>query len=351
MTLPARHFSWRMRGNSLTWGLGNYPELEADYDLILATSMVDLTALRGFRPHLAKVPTVVYFHENQFAYPASLLQQGLVEIQLTSLYSALVADRVLFNSRYNMDTFLTGGRRLLKKMPDAVPVGLMDSIQNKSHVLPVPLDDSQGRTRCQSAAGSKVLEIVWNHRWEWDKGPDILLRLVSTLAQRHLLDNSLRFHVIGQQFRRVPKEFEQIELLLVEHQALGAWGYVESRESYLKLLSQSHMVLSTARHDFQGLALLEAVMAGCIPAVPRRLAYPEWFGERRCHGCDDKDPQIEVDALIQRILELKTANGATTDSARLARGALVDDQAALLEQLSGLGWSHLGPQYHHRLII
>jgi hypothetical protein len=36
-------------------------------------------------------------------------------------------------------------------------------------------------------------------------------------------------------------------------------------------------VLSTALHDFQGLAIQEASLAGCTPFVPNDLSYPEYF--------------------------------------------------------------------------
>ena len=34
-------------------------------------------------------------------------------------------------------------------------------------------------------------------------------------------------------------------------------------------------VLSTARHEFVGMAVTEALVAGCLPWLPSRLAYPE----------------------------------------------------------------------------
>jgi hypothetical protein len=36
-------------------------------------------------------------------------------------------------------------------------------------------------------------------------------------------------------------------------------------------------VLSTAHHEFQGLAVLEGAAYGCVPLAPNRLAYPEWI--------------------------------------------------------------------------
>ncbi len=52
---------------------------------------------------------------------------------------------------------------------------------------------------------------------------------------------------------------------------------MENKREYQALLQQSNVVLSTALHDFQGIAVLEGVAAGCIPVVPNRLAYPELF--------------------------------------------------------------------------
>lgn len=69
LRLPARHFRWRVRGNPLTWLLKEGDTLSQPYDVVLATSMVDLATLAGLFPSLGRARKVVYFHENQFAYP------------------------------------------------------------------------------------------------------------------------------------------------------------------------------------------------------------------------------------------------------------------------------------------
>lgn len=270
LTLPARYFSWRVRGNSLTWGLEQRAVLEAPYDLVIATSMTDLATLRGLVPRLAQVPTILYFHENQFAYPASKHQRGSVEPQMVSLYAALAADCLLFNSHYNRTTFLAGVFTLLGKLPDAVPPGVAERLAAKAQVLPVPLETSAD---LPAPRRSGPLQVVWNHRWEYDKGPELLLAAIRELPA-HL---SLQFHVIGQQFRRRPAEFDQIRQTLELRGWLGRWGYIESVEEYRALLREAHVVLSTAHHDFQGLAVLEAVAERCLPLLPDRLVYPEWF--------------------------------------------------------------------------
>lgn len=270
LTLPPRHFKWRMRGNPLSWAQTQKATLEQGYHRVLATSMVDLATLRGLVPALAQVPNLLYFHENQFAYPDSQTQRTSLEPQLISIYAALCAHRLIFNSAYNRDTYLSGVADLLKRLPDQVPPGVAEQLADKSQVLPVPLHPP-GKP-AQTASGGP-LQLVWNHRWEYDKGPDLLAQAIAALPA-HL---DLQFHIVGQQFRQVPEAFSHIYSLLTERGWLGEWGFVESAQGYHTLLGRAQVVLSTAIHDFQGLAVLEAVAAGCLPLVPDRLAYREWF--------------------------------------------------------------------------
>ncbi len=274
LSLPPRHFAWRVRGNPLSWALTERATLEAGYDLVLATSMVDLATLRGLVPALAAQPTALYFHENQFAYPEGAGEHGALEAQMVSLYSALAADRLLFNSRWNHDSFLAGVEGLLNRLPDAVPLGVVNRLSQRAQVLPVPVavgDRAPGREPGR-------LQLVWNHRWEYDKGPALLLELMEALS-----GVDCQLHVVGQQFRRQPPEFERLRALLGDGGMSGHWGYIEDRSAYLGLLQRCDVVLSTADHDFQGLSVLEGAALGCTPLVPDRLAYPEWFGAEFCY--------------------------------------------------------------------
>ncbi|MCO7226944.1 DUF3524 domain-containing protein [Pleionea sp. CnH1-48] len=270
LALPARYFAWRTRGNSLSWGLGEYPELEQNYDAIIATSMVDITALRGFRPHLGQCPLLVYFHENQFDYPTSAHQSDDIQIKLTSIYNALCADQILFNSKYNYQTFVDGAKKLLKKMPDCKPNGLIDNIQQKAEVLPVPLDLDALQEPMPYQAQTP-LDIVWNHRWEYDKNPEAFFAALHILKEQSI-PFSLR--ILGQSFRHSPAIFEQAREAFAEH--IIVWGYAE-RKDYWHHLSQANVVVSSSLHDFQGLALQEAIAYGAMPIAPARVAYPEYL--------------------------------------------------------------------------
>ena len=278
LTLPPRHFSWRVRGNALHWALQQRKILEQDYDLVLATSMVDLATLRGLVPALSRLATVLYFHENQFDYPHRDGRHGLLEAQLVSLYSALAADRVLFNSTHNRETFLAGCSQLLRRLPDYTPQSTCSIVREKSFVLPVPLDLRALQSVVPAWPGRsgslprRPLRLVWSARFEHDKGGDRLYLLLQELRHRAV---DFELAVTGQKFRNTPDVFSQIQREFAPW--LVHFGYLDSRDDYHALLRGADICMSTATHEFQGLAVLEAVACGCLPVVPDRLAYTEIY--------------------------------------------------------------------------
>ncbi|SEG19347.1 tRNA-queuosine alpha-mannosyltransferase domain-containing protein [Marinobacterium lutimaris] len=335
LALPARYFSWRIRGNSLSWAFSEREVLSQPYDLVVATSMVDLSSLRGFVPSLGQIPTLVYFHENQFAYPESGREFRSVEPQLLNIYNALCGDRLVFNSRFNRDTLLEGARKLLAKLPDQVPPGLIEQIEARSSVVPVPLPDSafdkraiENETwpqRSGCPAQDDPIRIVWAARWEFDKGPDRLLAILRALESR---GTDFRLCILGERFRNSPKEFDTIAREFSHR--LDQCGYAESREAYLSWLSGGDIFLSTATHEFQGLSVLEALAQGCIPALPARQAYPELFSEEYLYpDCGD---DIEREAGLAADLIERQAEA-------LKNGALEAPSVA------GFSWSALKPLY------
>ena len=325
LTLPPRNFLWRVRGNSLSWAFGERGVLEQPCDLIIATSMTDLSTLRGMVASLATTPALVYYHENQFAYPDRRTPPRNGP-RIINLYSALAADRVLFNSEYNRQTFLDGVQAFLSSMPDQVPPGIPAVIREKSAILPVPLEQHWFEPASESASADAPLTLVWNHRWEYDKGPERLFAALMKLQQAGV---EFRVHVIGQQFRDQPAVFARMRAQLGN--TIGAWGMVKADADYRRLLRESHVVLSTALHEFQGLAVQEAVACGCIPLVPDRLAYPEFFEPGFRYPSTPDNPEAEVATIAARLIKLAGQH-------RAGRLPTVPD-------IDFLSWDSLQPAY------
>ena len=278
LELPGRHFSWRIRGNPLSW-LDSLPEQAPE--LIVATSMVDLATLKGLHPRLAGVRTVLYFHENQFAYPRSDGQTTSIEAQIVQLYAALAADRVLFNSGYNRTTFIEGVDSLLAGMPDHVPSGVSGRIADKSEILPVPIDPIRPPDTRDPAL------ILWNHRWEYDKNPDLFADAMIALAERGA---EFRLALLGQRHRKTHDALARLREALPDR--IVADGALPMDE-YRAVLGRAGIAVSTAIHEFQGLGMLEAASAGCAPLVPDALCYPEFYPAEYRYTAGDREALVD----------------------------------------------------------
>jgi len=346
LLLPARFFRWRIRGNPLSWL--NEPLLQEHWDLIIATSMVDLATLRGLHPRLANTPSLLYMHENQFAFPVSNGQNASADPQMVNLYSAMSADCVVFNSGWNRDSFLDGVDSFCRKLPDRVPEGLIETLRDKSRVIPVPIEDRlfadrpllvdrtcphllwNHRWECKSLGDN--LKLVWASRWEYDKGPAQLLAFLEEIESRGI---DYRLCLIGEQFRKCPEEFEIIKRRYAHR--LAQFGYVASRDEYIEWLRTADVVLSTALHEFQGIAVLEAVASGCAPLVPNRLSYPELFGEERCYGSFPNDLKREASEAADKLEEIRNSltKGVDIlpDVSHVSASALGSEYRALIESL------------------
>lgn len=318
--LPPRFFAWRLRGNPLSF-LNKYPELvDSRFDAVIATSTVDLSVIKSLAPVINRCPSALYFHENQFAYPKSNQPQQLLDLQMVNLYSAMSADNLWFNSEYNADTFYSGVDNLLKKMPDFAPKALSSTLKTKAIQLPVPISSP--------AHGQDFRNpnwIIWNHRWEWDKGPELLAAIVA--KSTHL---PYQFVLTGQQFRTKPSALQQL-LAEFPDKVVHA-GYVENREEYQSWLRQCGIVLSTADHEFQGIAVLEAIAHGCTPLLPSRLSYPELVSDEFLYSANN-DLNQQADAAVDKLTAWLTDRPSAPDVSHYFETNLVEPYRNAIRQL------------------
>lgn len=373
LTLPARFWKWRMHGGAVTLAR-NFLDSAQDPDLILATDMLDVTTFLSLtRPATEHIPLVLYMHENQLTYPLPgegkqgpmRRQRGERDLHYVFINyaSMLAADRVLFNSAYHHESWFSALPRFLKHFPENNELETVDELRARSEVLAVGIDlqalkgalagsddaalppqKQSGSTRSQSAApdGDKVAPptattdhdtqassqraplILWNQRWEYDKNPSAFFR-----ALYHVQSEGIPFRLAlcGQNYRRQPAEFEEARERLA--QELVHVGYAR-QEQYRRLLWEASIVISTARHEFFGLSILEAIYCRTFPLLPRRLSYPELIPDTFHGHCLYEDH----DDLLQR---LQRALTRPEESARLA-----EQLAPAVEKYA---WTKMAPRY------
>ena len=295
------------------------------WDVVFCTDMLNLAEFRGLcHPSIRKLPTVVYFHENQLTYPNQRPDERDLHFAYTNFTTALAADRVWFNSEYHRTDFLGQLGEFLGRMPDHQHASAIETLREKSEVQSPGIDFSEFEPASHSSVEKSAagpLRIVWAARWEHDKDP---VTFFSALERLALAGVDFRVSVLGESFGATPECFAESRLTFADK--IDHWGHLNDRQDYVAALRQSDIVVSTALHEFFGIAVVEAVTAGRFPLVPRRLAYPEVLGDVADFFHDGT-----VDQLAGRLTEL---------AARKASGQLwTDEWRYCRQQLERFDWN------------
>ena len=293
LTLPGRFWKWRMRGAAVWCADRLNADAGGPVDLIFVTGFLNVADLRGLlHPPLDRVPILLYMHENQLTYPLSPEEEFDFHFGFTSILSALAADHVVFNSEWHRELFLAAIPGFLNRMPEAVPRQVPERLRPRSSVLGVGLERSPlpAGHFAQYRGGASEPEVgpgwprgggrplvIWNHRWEFDKRPDLFSAAISDLLARGLdFEVALLGDSRGQE-----------EVFAPLRAALGdrcvAYGHQDGRADYDAWLARGDVVVSCAEQEYFGISIAEAVHAGCYPVLPRDQVYPSLYGTR-CKG-------------------------------------------------------------------
>jgi len=279
LSMEGRYWKWRMHGGAVTLAR-RFVEGNFTPSVILATDMLDLTTFLALtRQRTAGVPAAVYFHENQLTYPWGPKDRDVAKGRdqhygFINYSSALAADRVFFNSRFHMDSFLEALVDFLKSFPEHNEASTVKAIKEKSSVLHLGMDFSViDSTGAEKGSGSKEKPLIlWNHRWEHDKNPAEFFAALYALDEKGL-DFSVA--LLGENFRNRPEEFDEAIKRLGDRVVHA--GFVKGAAEYAGWLKRADILPVTSLHDFFGASVVEAVRCGCLPLLPGRLAYPEHF--------------------------------------------------------------------------
>lgn len=126
-------------------------------------------------------------------------------------------------------------------------------------ILPVNAKDSP-----------KDIDVVFPHRLDADKGIEDLAAIAEALP-------AITFAVTSVQSDSIINENPYKAKLrgLPNVKFLSS----QTRDMHNELLSRSKIVLSCARQENFGYAVMKAVERGCIPVLPKTLCYPEFFSD------------------------------------------------------------------------
>ncbi|BHH82998.1 tRNA-queuosine alpha-mannosyltransferase domain-containing protein [Desulforhopalus sp. 52FAK] len=307
LSLPAR--KWKMRMQlSAQWfveQLEGFEPQKRQFDTVLCSTFIDVAVFRALVCRLPGWNTLakicLYFHENQFAYPNRTDDKSLYHFTAINFNSALAADSIAFNSEFNRASFLKGCKRYLKFASDMKFTGLLDKMISSSVVIHPGIEFSLiDRNRRKDTSHQPV--IVWNHRWEHDKNPDEFFEGLRHLKQK---DIDFKLIVLGQSFHNSPDCFVRGKREFKEE--ILHYGFSDSYDNYVKLLSQGTVVVSTSVHEFYGISVIEAVRAGCRPLLPNRLSYPELFPAKYLYDQKTFPSQLEKIVRENRTIRSTTA--------------------------------------------
>ena len=269
LTLPANKWKWRMRHGAVTFAekVNELAGQGQKWDVLFCSDMLNLAEFVALvDERIRQIKRIVYFHENQLTYPVRVESERDYQFAVTNMTTALAADAVWFNSAFHRDEFLDALGKFLKRMPDNQPMGAIEKILRKSAVYPPGIESFERRKPRMPGP----VRILWAARWEHDKGAEDFFAAVKILKESKV---EFRLSVIGQQFRDVPEVFGWAKDYFAE--CIEHWGYQESVEDYMTALCEADIIVSTAKHEFFGISIAEAIAAGAYPVLPKRLSYLE----------------------------------------------------------------------------
>ena len=136
--------------------------------------------------------------------------------------------------------------------------------QEKTKVFPWGLDNFTE----QRYKNAKTIDVIFPHRMNGDKGIDDLIDIVSKMPD-------VKFVVTSPQNKNAFRKSCYYKSMNKYKNIAFLFG--QSEKEHIKTLSKAKIVLSCAEQENFGYAVMKAMLSGCIPVLPNRLCYPEFF--------------------------------------------------------------------------
>lgn len=291
------------------WECARLVRDEPPPDVVACSDYVDLPRLMGLLPpSWRRVPTICYFHENQWCYPhdpdaTTPDREGRADRNASYGFSnaltAIRTEALVFNSEHHRSSFADAGAEWLRRLPKPNPARELRAAIEESHVVP-PLPELEAIELGPGSEPGAALRIVFPHRLEADKRPVVFARSIA-----RCVDAGARIEVVFTGGRPGSLRPEVEQALGSISRATVSVGYIESRRDYLEVLRRADVVASTAAHEFFGVAFAEAMAAGCSPLAPAAENYPALLRAYHGTGTGGRAGLFESeDDLTRRIMAL-----------------------------------------------
>ncbi len=158
--------------------------------------------------------------------------------------------------------------------------------QKKLKVFPLGMD---AFNPTKSSHKIKKYDVVFPHRLDDDKGISDFIHIASNMPNTAFVVTSPKRKQMLEQ-NKYYKQIEKISNITVK--------FEQDSSEYKKILSEAKIILSCAKQENFGYSVMKAVISGCIPVLPNKLCYPEFFNDEFLYS--DLDQAIK---LINKYLE------------------------------------------------
>ena len=276
LTLKGVYWKWRMHGGAITLAekFNKKYQHKGIPDLILTTDMLNLPVFASFINK--SIPIITFFHENQLTYPWSSKDRDKIKNRdhhygFINYSTALKSNKIMFNSNFHLESFINALKIFLKQFPDHRGLKNIELIKKKSIVSYLGIDLKQF-DKFKFKKINKNPIILWNHRWEYDKNPELFFNILKELKNDNYKFNLV---ILGEEFSTEMEIFKLARNYFSKE--ILHMGYSNSFEEYAKWLWKSDLLPVTSYQDFFGISIMEATYCNVIPILPSRLSYPELF--------------------------------------------------------------------------
>lgn len=316
ISLSANHWKWRMNGGAISM-IEKLSHFQLKFDFIIATDMLDVALFKALLPSKYKnTPIILYMHENQLVYPRSemdkMVNKGIdYSYGFMNYTSMLASNAIWFNSDFHYNSWFNALEKFLTRLPDHKEMHLIEQIKTKSEIVSLGIDFSM--IDCVSNKENNDPPILlWNHRWEYDKNPELFF---NTLIELKEVGLDFKLIVLGERNSKSPAIFNEAHNKLKNE--IIHWGYAESKTIYFELLNKADFIPVTSNQDFFGISTVEAIASGCTPLLPSGFAFPEHLPKDVAQKHLYKDSAEFKTKLIQLLSQPKRENKELSDFVKL----------------------------------